>query len=83
MDRVGVQPAGAADAEALQTLRKGFARLDDFIANLEPNMWKPAGRHRVEASAGRPQPAAKPAEAPAHAPGSRSTPPRHGPYRSI
>ncbi|MGD0932227.1 MAG: energy transducer TonB [Candidatus Korobacteraceae bacterium] len=31
------------DAEALQTLRKGFARLDDFIANLEPNMWKPAG----------------------------------------
>ena len=32
------------DAEALQTLRKGFARLDDFIANLEPNMWKPAGQ---------------------------------------
>ncbi len=31
------------DAEALQALRKGFARLDDFIANLEPNMWKPAG----------------------------------------
>jgi protein TonB len=31
------------DAEALQTLRKGFARLDDFIANLEPNMWKAAG----------------------------------------
>jgi protein TonB len=31
------------DAEALQTLRKAFSRLDDFIANLEPNMWKPAG----------------------------------------
>lgn len=31
------------DAEALQTLRRGFARLDDFIANLEPNMWKAAG----------------------------------------
>jgi periplasmic protein TonB len=31
------------DAEALQTLRNGFARLDDFIASLEPNMWKPAG----------------------------------------
>ena len=27
------------DAEALQTLRNGFARLDEFIANLEPEMW--------------------------------------------
>ena len=27
------------DAESLQTLRNGFARLDDFVANLEPNMW--------------------------------------------
>jgi len=27
------------DAESLQTLRNDFAHLDDFIANLEPNMW--------------------------------------------
>jgi hypothetical protein len=27
------------DAESLQTLRNGFAHLDDFVANLEPNMW--------------------------------------------
>jgi hypothetical protein len=27
------------DTESLQTLRKEFARLDDFVANLEPNMW--------------------------------------------
>ncbi len=32
------------DAESLQTLRKGFAHLDDFVANLEPDMWiVPAG----------------------------------------
>jgi len=27
------------DTESLQTLRNAFPRLDDFIANLEPNMW--------------------------------------------
>jgi len=27
------------DAELLQTLRNGFAGLDEFIANLEPEMW--------------------------------------------
>ncbi len=27
------------DAESLQALRNGFARLDEFIANLEPEMW--------------------------------------------
>jgi len=27
------------DAAALQSLRKGFPALDDFIANLEPDMW--------------------------------------------
>ena len=27
------------DTESLQTLRNGFARLDEFIANLEPEMW--------------------------------------------
>ncbi len=27
------------DTESLQTLRKEFAHLDDFVANLEPNMW--------------------------------------------
>ncbi len=33
------------DAESLQTLRDGFAHLDDFIASLEPDMWKAAGSH--------------------------------------
>ena len=31
------------DAESLQTLRDGFAQLDDFVASLEPDMWKAAG----------------------------------------
>ncbi|MGB8769019.1 MAG: TonB family protein, partial [Candidatus Korobacteraceae bacterium] len=31
------------DAESLQTLRNGFVHLDDFVANLEPNMWVAAG----------------------------------------
>jgi len=31
------------DAESLQTLRDGFAHLDDFVANLEPDMWIAAG----------------------------------------
>jgi protein TonB len=31
------------DAESLQTLQNGFAHLDDFVANLEPNMWVAAG----------------------------------------
>ena len=30
------------DAESLQTLRNGFASLDEFVANLEPTMWKAA-----------------------------------------
>jgi TonB family protein len=28
------------DAESLQTLREGFSHLDDFIASLEPDMWR-------------------------------------------
>ena len=36
------------DTEALQTLRNGFAHLDDFIANLEPNMWRAGGSSTVE-----------------------------------
>ncbi len=35
----GLQEPG--DAESLQTLREGFAHLDEFVANLEPNMWVP------------------------------------------
>lgn len=27
------------DAESLQTIRNGFAHLDEFVANLEPDMW--------------------------------------------
>jgi len=30
------------DAEAIQTIRNGFAHLDEFAARLDPNMWKPA-----------------------------------------
>ena len=37
------------DAESLQLLRNGFAHLDDFVANLEPNMWVPPGAQRPEA----------------------------------
>lgn len=29
------------DAEAVESIREGFTRLDDFIAHLEPNMWFP------------------------------------------
>jgi protein TonB len=55
------------DAEALQTLRKGFARLDDFIANLEPNMWKPAGQPpQTPPDGGRP--AEKPVQEPSAPP---------------
>src|SRR5215472_5030897 len=36
------------DAESLQLLRNGFAHLDDFVTNLEPNMWLPAGAQRQE-----------------------------------
>ena len=36
------------DAESLQTLRNGFAHLDDFVANLEPNMWIAAGSPTLE-----------------------------------
>ncbi len=36
------------DAESLQMLRKGFARLDDFVANLECNMWIAAESPTVE-----------------------------------
>jgi len=39
------------DAEDIQTLRNGFARLDDFTARLEPNMWKPAESPGLEVSA--------------------------------
>ncbi|MGA2905957.1 MAG: energy transducer TonB [Candidatus Korobacteraceae bacterium] len=36
------------DTEALQTLRNGFAHLDDFIANLELKMWRAEGPATVE-----------------------------------
>ncbi len=31
------------DAEFLQILRNGFTHLDNFVANLEPNMWRGTG----------------------------------------
>jgi len=50
------------DAESLQTLRNGFAHLDDFVANLELSMWV-AGRSPAleslpepERAAAKPQP---------------------------
>lgn len=56
------------DAEALQTLRKGFARLDDFIANLEPNMWKAAGPPpQTPPDGGNGKPAEKPRQEPSAA----------------
>jgi hypothetical protein len=36
------------DAESLQTLRSGFAQLDDFVANLEPHMWIAGGPPTLE-----------------------------------
>jgi protein TonB len=36
------------DAVSLQALQKGFAHLDDFVANLEPNMWVAAGQPTSE-----------------------------------
>jgi protein TonB len=36
------------DAESLQTLRDGFAHLDEFVGNLEPDMWVVAGSPTVE-----------------------------------
>ena len=36
------------DAEALQALRNGFPHLDDFVANLEPNLWVDARPRALE-----------------------------------
>jgi len=36
------------DAEALQTLRSGFPHLDDFVANLESDMWIAGGAKQAE-----------------------------------
>jgi periplasmic protein TonB len=40
------------DAESLQTLRNGFAKLDDFVANLELDMWRAAGSSTLEVPPG-------------------------------
>ena len=39
------------NAECLQTLRNGFAHLDDFVANLESEMWVAAGSSTLGNSA--------------------------------
>jgi len=36
------------DAETLQALRNGFPHLDDFVANLEPNLWVATGAPVLE-----------------------------------
>ena len=57
------------DVESLQTLRKGFAHLDDFVASLEPDMWIAGGLPPAEippepeAPADKPQPEPPRAEA--------------------
>lgn len=70
------------DADALQNLRSRFGHLDEFVAGLEPDMWKPNAEKPAAAAAamastaavvpaGRsaaPAPAAKAAAAPAKAP---------------
>jgi len=40
------------DAASLQTLRNGFASLDDFVAHLEPEMWVAKNETRVTLSNG-------------------------------
>jgi len=37
------------DADALQKLRDGFPRVDEFVANLEPGMWVPASSAQAQA----------------------------------
>jgi len=39
------------DSEALENLREGFSHLDEFVANLEPDMWVPAGKVAVSTAA--------------------------------
>jgi len=48
------------DTESLKTVRERFAQVDNFIANLEPNMWVPAKGPIPEISLP-PAPAKKPA----------------------
>ena len=70
------------DADALQNLRSRFGHLDEFVAGLEPDMWKPNAEKPAAAAAAMastaavvpagksaaPAPAAKAAAAPAKAP---------------
>lgn len=46
------------DGESLEAIRQGFSRLDEFVANLEADMWVPAGRAAVTP----PSPPDKPAD---------------------
>jgi len=39
------------DSEALEHLRESFSHLDEFVANLEPDMWVPAGKVAMAAAA--------------------------------
>jgi TonB family protein len=57
------------DAESLQTLRQGFAQLDDFIASLEPDMWVAAGSPTAE----NPRQPERPADKPHQEPSPRET----------
>jgi periplasmic protein TonB len=62
------------DAEALQTLRDGFVHLDEFVANLEPDMWVPAGPPQPVVTA-----PAEPVREPAHSEKSRAETEREKP----
>ncbi len=49
------------DADSLRALRDGFPHLDDFVADLEPDMWVAAGMPAAQSSA---QPEVKPRQEP-------------------
>ncbi len=52
------------DAEALQSIRKNFVQLDEFVANLEPGMWVKAGAPKLDVVARAETPANGPDQKP-------------------
>ncbi|HVO78635.1 MAG TPA: hypothetical protein VMT39_01330 [Candidatus Bathyarchaeia archaeon] len=52
------------DAESLETLRHGFAHLDDFIANLGPGVWRAGGSPSPEEKVVPEQPARRASDRP-------------------
>jgi len=48
------------DADALQDLRDGFPRVDEFVANLEPGMWVAASTAQLQTRAATPESVTEP-----------------------